>query len=127
MNWQKYRSEIITCRDYSKYDVNAINTELLYADWDTVYNCRSANTAYKQFKEIILTTLDRFAPLIKKTVKGKPSPWLNEQVKRHMNARDQLLRKAQKSKKEADWRKYRQKRNFVKNEITRTKRHYFKS
>ena len=127
MNSFRYQPEVITCRDFKNYDVNAINSELLNADWNNVCNRQSVSTAFSRLKEILLNTLNRYAPIVKKTVKGKPSPWLNEQVKRHMNTRDQLLRKAQKSKSHIDWRNYRIKKNFVKNEINRSKRNYFKS
>ena len=127
MNSLRYQPERITCRDFKNYDVNTINNELLNADWNKVYSCRSANTAYKQLKEILLDTLERHAPTVQKTVKGKPSPWLTEEVKRHMNTRDQLNRKAQKSNNPSDFRNYRKKKNFVTNEINRSKRNYFKT
>ena len=127
LNSIKYRPEIIICRDFSKYNIDIVSNELLNADWDKVYNSRSANIAYNCFKKILLYTLDRHAPTIEKTIKGKPSPWMNEKLKRHMNVRDQLLRKAQKSKRGSDWTNYRKKRNFVKNEVIRSKKSFFQS
>ena len=47
---------------------------------------------------------------------------MSKEIKRHMNIRDQLYRKARKSKKQLDWVSYKRKRNFVKNEIQRTKK-----
>ena len=44
-----------------------------------------------------------------------------------MNTRDKLLRKAQRSKLPRDWNEYRRKRNFVKNELIRFKRFYFRT
>jgi hypothetical protein len=127
LNSFKYQPEVINCRDFSKYDINAINNDLLNADWEQVYNSQSSDTAYARLKNILMNTLDRYAPLIQKTVKGKPSPWLNNELKRHMNIRDQLHRRAQKSKHNDDWSAYRRKRNFVKNELVRSKRSYFQS
>ena len=127
MNSFRYQPEVITCCDFKNYDVNAINSELLNANWNNVYNSQSVKAAFSRLKEILLNTLNRYIPIVKKTAKGKPSPWLNEQVKRHMNTCDQLLRKAQESKSHTDWRNYRRKKNFVKNEINRSKRNYFKS
>ena len=87
MNTFRYQPEVITCRYFKNYDVSAINSELLNADWNNVYNSQSINTAFSRLKEILLNTLNRYAPIVKKTVKGKPSPWLNEQVKRHEHSR----------------------------------------
>ena len=92
-----------------------------------VFASRSINTAFKQLKSILLNTIDRHALLVEKTVKGKPSPWLTKNVKRHMNIRDQLNRKAQKSGNRVDWQNFRRKRNFVINEIKRAKRSYFQN
>ena len=82
------------------------NRELLNAQWDDVYSCRSVNTAFAQFKSILSNTLDRHDPVVQKTVKGKPSRWLTEEVKRHMNIRDQLSRKAQKYGRPVDWQNF---------------------
>ena len=76
---------------------------------------------------MLLNVLDIHAPFTSKKVKGKPSPWLDAEVKQHMNARDKLLRKAQKSKLEPDWNAYRKHKNFVTNLIKRTKRNFLKN
>ena len=75
-------------------------------------------------KSILKDTIDRHAPFVTKCVKGKKSPWMSKEIKRHMNICDQLCRKARKSKKQLDWVSYKRKRNFVKNEIQRKKKLY---
>ena len=49
---------------------------------------------------------------------------MSKEIKRHMNIRDQLYRKARKSKKQLDCVSYKRKQNFAKNEIQRTKRNF---
>ena len=73
-------------------------------------------------KSILKDTIERYAPFVTKRVKGKKSHWMSKEVKRHINIRDQLYRKARKSNKQSDWVSYKRKRNFVKNEIQRTKK-----
>ena len=75
---------------------------------------------------ILKGTIDRHAPFISKRIKGKPSPWITDKLKKEMNARDKLMRKARKTRNELDWDSYRRKRNFVNNEIKRSKRTYYK-
>ena len=70
---------------------------------------------------ILVETLNRHAPFKTIRVKGKPSPWLTVEVKRHVNVCNQLKRKAKKSGKQCNWIAYNCKRNFVNNEIKRTK------
>ena len=65
-------------------------------------------------KSILKDTIDRHAPFVTKRVKGKKSPWMSKEIKRHMNICDQLYRKACKSKKQLGWVSYKRKRNFVK-------------
>ena len=122
VNNVKYESETIRYRDYKNYDVNVINNELLNINWDGVYNSNSPNQSLNVMKSILKDTIDRHAPFVTKRVKGKKSPWMSKEIKRHMNIRDQLYRKARKSKKQLDWVSYKRKRNFVKNEIQRTKK-----
>ena len=127
MNNIKFKSTIITFRDYSYYDVNDVNNILLSSNWDTVYNALTPDQAFNNLKSMLLNVLDIHAPVTSKKVKGKPSPWLDADVKKHMNTRDKLLRKAQKSKLEPDWKAYRKLKNFVINLIKRTERNFFKN
>lgn len=126
MNHIKLKSKIISFRDYSKYDVDQINNELLNTDFSSVYNTLSVNEAYNNLSSILLSVLNSHAPFVSKRIKGKVSPWLTGDVKQAMNTRDQLLRKAQKSNSEHDWNAYRRMKNFVINLVSRTKRTFFK-
>ena len=56
---------------------------------------------------------DHHAPNITKKVKGKPAPWLTDELKDLMNQRDKLLRKSRKSKTISDVAAYKRKRNQV--------------
>ena len=123
----KYQPKTIRCRNYRIYDVDSINNDLLNKDWNPIYQTTSPNTALKYFISIIKETLDQYAPFVTKQIKGKPSPWISKNLSKEMNTRDQLLQKAHKIKKTADWISYKRKRNFVKNEVQRSKRNYHKS
>ena len=123
----KYEAETIKCRDFARYNVDIINTELLNADWKSVYDSNCPVHAVKNLMSILVETLNQHAPFITKRVKGKLSLWLTAQVKRHMNVRDQLKPKAKESGKQSYWIAYNCKRNFVNNEIKRAKQSYFNS
>ena len=120
----KYESETIGYRDYKNYDVNVINNELLNINWDGVYNSNSPNQSLNVMKSILKDSIDRHVPFVTKRLKGRKSPWMSKESKRHVNIRDQLYRKACKLKKQLDWVSYKRKRNFVKNEIQRTKKNF---
>ena len=50
--------------------------------------------------------MDKHAPIIHKRIKGKACQWLSTEIKELMNNRDKALRKARKSKFEADFAEY---------------------
>ena len=102
----KYQPKTIRCRNYRNYDVDSINNDLLNKDWNPIYQTTSPNTALKYFMSIIQETLNQYAPFVTKQIKGKPSPWISKNLSKEMNTRDQLLRKARKTKKTADWISY---------------------
>uniref|UniRef100_A0A7M5WX22 Uncharacterized protein n=1 Tax=Clytia hemisphaerica TaxID=252671 RepID=A0A7M5WX22_9CNID len=127
LNHFKYEPETIKCRDFSKYNVDTINNELLNVDWNVVYSTTCPVNALTHLLSILKETLSNHAPIITKRIKGKPSPWMTEDLKKQMNTRDQLNRRAKKSRNNYDWQSYRRKKNFVKNEIIRAKRNHFKN
>ena len=77
-------------------------------------------------KHILARCINRHAPITKKTVKGKPIPWLTKEIKKQMNDRDRLLRKARKLKNIDDWKNYKTMKNCTKNNMNRTKAKYHK-
>ena len=127
MNNVKYQPEIIRCRNYSHYNTETINNELRNKDWNPVFNTNSPTNAWSYMKELLKETIDKHAPFITKRIKGRKSPWISNNLSKEMNVRDQLLRKARKSKSQFDWNEYKRKRNFVTNEIQRAKRNYYKT
>ena len=54
MNNIKYQPSTVKFRDFSNYDINVINNELLLKNWDVVYNATSPNIAYDNLISILL-------------------------------------------------------------------------
>ena len=121
----KRNPKTITCRNYAKYNPETINKELVNNDWENVYNSVDANIAWQHMNSLLTKTIDQHAPFISKRVKNKPSPWLSIDIKKQMNLRNQLMRKARKTGCELDISKYKQKRNYVKNAISRAKHTHY--
>ena len=53
MNSSRYEPETITCRDFSKYNVDEINNELLDANWDSVYDSQFPVVKLKNFSNLV--------------------------------------------------------------------------
>ena len=95
-------------------------------NWQVINECHDSNICWKFFKDILTRCINTHAPMTKKTVKGKPIPWLTEEIKKQMNDRDGLLRKARKSKNTEHWKNYKAMKNRTNNSINRAKEKYHK-
>ena len=126
LNHLKFQPKEIKCRDYSRYNHEEMNRDILNADWSDVYNTNDVNTAWNAFYQIAYAIFDQYAPLITKRVKSKPAPWLTPQIKAVMNDRDKLMRKYRKSKSDFDKREYQNKRNRVNILLRKAKTNYSK-
>ena len=93
----KYPPRTIYSRNYKNYNTNVIKNELRNVNWEHVTNCGDSNICWQYIKDILLKCADTHTPLTKKTIKGKPCPWLTEEIKKQMNDCDGLLRKARRS------------------------------
>ena len=121
MHHKKYKPSTITCRNYKKYDQNRLQTILSETSWIELFTSIDVNKACSIFEEKLLMVFDSVAPIMTKRVKGKPSPWLNSEIKAAMNTRDYLLRKYRKSKNEIHHNDYKRKRNEVNKMIRKSK------
>ena len=77
-------------------------------------------------KSILSDIFGRHAPKISKSVRGKPAPWLSNEVKVLMNHRDKLLRRSRRTIIELDISAYKRKRNEVNIAVKRGKPEYHK-
>ncbi|CAB4038162.1 Hypothetical predicted protein, partial [Paramuricea clavata] len=107
----KYVPKVINCRNTKNYSKELMCDELFKQDWTPVYESTDVNYAWTCMKDIISSCFDKLASIIKKRIRGKPSPWLTDEIKKAMNTRDILLRKSRKTKFESDIIAYRKKRN----------------
>ena len=113
----KYAPKRITSRNYKNYNPEIIQTEFNSVDWTPLMECNDSNKCWDLLSQTLRSCINKHAPFTTKAVKGKPYPWLTQPIKNEMNFRDNLLRKARKSKKESDWLTYKKKKNHVNNLI----------
>ena len=98
VNNVKNHARIITCRNFANYDQKLFCEELEYMNFNQVFASSWVNAACRILKNILQKCIDKHAPLLEKKVKGRLCPWLTQEVKREMNLRDGLLRKARRTK-----------------------------
>ena len=113
LNNVKFNPRIITCRNFTNYDQKLFCDDLNSVNFDDVFSSSCVNKAWTFFRNVLQQCIDKHAPLISKKVKGRLCPWLTQDVKREMNLRDGLLRKARQTNRENDWSSYKRQRNRV--------------
>ena len=87
-----------------------ISTEFLrdlqQVNWDDVLQETDVETAYKLCFSKFNTTLNRYAPLRKRRVKQKETPWMNSEILNKIRERDRMKMQAKKSGSEDQWNMY---------------------
>ena len=78
-------------------------------------------------KNILHKLIDKHTPFITKKVKGRLCPWLTADVKKEMNERDKLLRRARNSNNEILWSMCKRQRNLVSGLVKMCKSQYYRN
>ena len=124
INNAKHNPKTIKCRDYTNYDPEQLNKSFENVNWNAVYQSDDINTCLRHFNETVQNVFDQHAPQLEKRVKGRKCPWITIELKRKMNNRDRVLRKARKSNCEADWDLYKRLRNSCNKQLRKEKATY---
>jgi len=124
LNNVKFNPRIITCRNFANYDPKLFCEELNSANFEEVYSSVSISEAWPSFCDILQQCINKHAPLILKKVKGRLCPRLTPDVKKEINLRDGLLRKARRTYQENDWSSYKRQRNRVSGIVKKCKSRY---
>ena len=124
MNNRKYLPRKIKCRDYSNYSQDILTHRLTAVDWSIIYDCENVDNCAELLNDILEKHFNDIASVVNKRVKGRPCPWLNDDVKKQMNAPDKIYRKGIKSKNEEDWKQDKLLRNKCNNALLYAKNKY---
>ena len=111
-------------RNTKKIDFDQLNQELQDIAWDDVLGNDDVQKAYNTWETKFSAILDRHAPVKKKRVRQKRSPWMNKLILDSMHRRDRFKRIAKRSKSDRDWQDYRNLRNLVTSLIRKEKKKY---
>ena len=103
MHTMKYKPRKILVRDYKKYDPVKFKSDLRNIPWENCFSESDYNSAWKVYKNYLTDTINKHAPLTKRMIKGRDTPWMSQQIKRIMNTRDYHLRKARRTNTKEDW------------------------
>ena len=124
INNAKFPTLTVKCRNYKNYDKRLLANEVSLIDWIPEYEATDANVALKYFNHKLKSLFDKHAPISEKSPKSRLCKWLTAELKIDMNNRDRLHQKVQKSRKLADIKDYKKRRNICNNKILKAKANY---
>ena len=86
----RHRAPTITVRSTINVDNDALNLDLLLADWSSVYCATTTSDKWDAWLQVWQPIIDRHMPLRTIRLKHPPSPWLheNEELRECMERRD---------------------------------------
>ena len=124
----KKLENIVEMRNMKNFNEEKFVAELLKQHWEQVYFfAEDPNDMWEIWKKIFVEVLDKHAPLQCKKIRSKKVPWITSDIKKLINTRDKLKRKAILTNLENDWFDYKTSRNKVNIELRNAKKDYYSS
>ena len=110
----------IKYRQYKNFSEEQFNVEL-----DANLRINSP-VEYSELNKVIVETLDKHAPMKTKIVRGNDKQHVNKELHKEIMLRTNLKRKANKTKKEEDFRRYKKQKKLIVKMNKNAKRDYYK-
>lgn len=119
------KHKVVESRNFKNFQAESFRTDLSSMPWDNIKTFDNPNDMWQNWKDMFLTVIDKHAPLKKRRIRNKKSPWLNSEIKRQMIARDKLKALAIKTNSSQNWADYKNAKNRLNNAIKTTKSKYY--
>ena len=87
---QKLPPRTIRYRSFKRFDENKFREALQGADWNQFLSANDPNTAWDTWKQLFLEISDMYAPIVTRRMRGKKTPWVNEEYIKLSHERDRL-------------------------------------
>lgn len=118
----RFAPKMIEYRDYKNFEAATFLNDLAELDWEQFIQETDIDSKVNMFNSFINKIFDKHAPIRKARVTRPPAPWLTQQIKNLMIARDRALKQFKSSKNEVDWFEYTRLRNITLSSIRKEKK-----
>ena len=120
---------LIIYRQFKHFNSVNFRAEVLVKPWDDNKEFYDPNNMcmWRKWKNLFLTVCERHAPMKTKRTRNSKAAWITTILKKRMNYRDRLKRKAIKTNDPSIWNQFRMVRNQVNQEIKIAKQAYYKN
>ena len=116
---------LISYRQFKHFNSNNFRNDVSTQPWDDIKELYDPNDMWKKWKELFLSVCDKHAPVKTKRTRPTKSPWITTNLKKRMNFRNRLKKKAVKTKDASSWNRFRKVKNKVNQEIKAAKKAYY--
>ena len=118
--------KIVESRSFKNYNKFAFRRDLYDAlNSANIEKELDPNKMWEIWKNVFTSIADKHAPLRTRKVRSKHTPWLTNEIKKHMNNRDYLKQKAIQTKSRYSYEAYKIARNKTNKIVEKAKSRYF--
>ena len=112
-NTLKADPKIIESRQFKNFDCDAFIEDIKETPFHFASLMDDPNEMWDIWKSLLLEVINKHAPMRKRKVKSKSSPWITAELRRKMRKRDFLKNQAVKQNSHQAWNDYKKARNEV--------------
>ena len=124
-NTLKADPKIIESRQFKNFDSDAFIEDIKETPFHFASLMDDPNEMWDVWKSLLLEVINKHAPMRKRKVKSKSSPWITAELRRKMRKRDFLKNQAVKQNSYQAWNDYKKARNEVNASIREARVTYF--
>ena len=112
-------------RCFKNFNETAYLNDLSNLNWNVVYTLHDPNSMWDKWLNLLTSVIDKQAPIKKKRLGRRKSPWITAELFHKMRLRDNLKKRFDMTRDDKLWGQYKKARNDCNNSIRWAKRHYF--
>ena len=125
MRYERSDARVIETRQFKNFNKTNFLHDLAQQPWEIVNDQMDPDGMWVVWKDLLMETIDKHAPLKRKQVSKKNSPWISNELLGKIHKRDYLKKKAITRNDTETWQQYKQARNETNNAIRLAKKKYF--
>ena len=111
-------------RSYKNYNKDLFQDSLVNSNWDNYFANDDPNNLWDIMREKILDSISPLCPLRSFRVPEAKEPWITNEALEAIRDKDNLLKRARRTKSEGDWENARRAQNTVCKDINNLRRDY---
>jgi len=115
----------VEIRLLKNFNEAAFLRDLRMIDWNRVTRHNNQDEVLDLWKHLLVSVIDKHAPLRTKMIKNKRSPWITNELLCEIHKRDFLKKKAASINDRLIWKQFKDARNKANNAVKNAKRKYF--